>query len=209
MQRGYAYERQQSSDRNKSARAGSGGHAYRIQESGRSGEDYAERRPGRSTSRHRRRQQRLYRSILAIWVLAFVIGLLCGKIVFAKDTGLLARVEAGFAAEKSDDSTVETAGQKDGTEEKSNSSASGAGTMQIASAEDADSWQLTLVNADHPMEDGYRPRFLKSRIITILTAAPWPTYSRCWPMAGKKIWTSGFARLIGLSRSRPTSITIR
>ena len=30
--------------------------------------------------------------------------------------------------------------------------------MQIASAEDADSWQLTLVNADHPMEDGYRPQ---------------------------------------------------
>ena len=110
-------------------------------------------RTGRSISRRHRRQRRIYRSILAIWVLAFVIGLLCGKIVFAKDTGLLARAGVKFAAEKSENDDTET-GRDVGTGEKSG----GAGGLQTASAEDADSWKLTLVNATHPMEEGYRPR---------------------------------------------------
>ncbi len=107
-------------------------------------EAYGERRSERAETR-RRRQRRVYRSILAIWFLAFVIGLLCGKIVFAKDTGLLARVEAGLAAGKSENVSAS---------EKS----SGTGKFSTASSEDTDAWQLTLVNADHPMEEGYSPQ---------------------------------------------------
>lgn len=140
MQRGYAYERQQTGDRNRMERAEEG---------------YSGRRSEHSGSRRRRRgrQRRLYLSSLTIWILAFVIGLLCGKIVFAKDTGLLARAGARFAAEKSENDDTEADGDVGTGEQRG-----GAGGLQTASAEDGDSWQLTLVNADHPMEDGYRPQ---------------------------------------------------
>ena len=158
MQRGYVYERPQSGDRNSVERAGSGRHSYKIQENGRerAWEDYAVRRPGRSASRRRNRQRRIYRSILAIWILAFVIGLLCGKIVFAKDTGLLARAKAGIGAGRVGNSSIQTA--ENGNAGQENGGTEDAEGIQTVGKEDADSWQLTLVNADHPMEEGYRPQ---------------------------------------------------
>ena len=66
-------------------------------------------RPGRSESRRRRRQRQFYRILAAIWLMAFVLGLLCGKLVFAKETGLLARAGAEPAAEESENDRIQAA----------------------------------------------------------------------------------------------------
>lgn len=137
MQRGYVNESQK--------------RFYRTQE-----KSHSERRSGRALSR-RHRQRQMYRSILAIWILAFIIGLLCGKIVFAKETGLLARAEAEMAAGKSGDNGTQTE-ENDSAGQKNDGTGDDAAAIQTAGEEDADSWQLTLVNADHPMEKDYRPQ---------------------------------------------------
>lgn len=103
-------------------------------------------RPGRSESRRRRRQRQFYRILAAIWLMAFVLGLLCGKLVFAKETGLLARAGAEPAAEESGNDMTQTAEHD-------------SGTIDTLDGEESDGdWKLTLVNATHPMEEGYRPR---------------------------------------------------
>ncbi len=103
-------------------------------------------RPGRSESRRRRRQRQFYRVLAAIWLMAFVLGLLCGKLVFAKETGLLARAGAEPAAEESGNDMTQTAEHDSGTADNPDGEES-----------DGD-WKLTLVNATHPMAEGYRPR---------------------------------------------------
>ena len=103
-------------------------------------------RPGRSESRRRRRQRQFYRILAAIWLMAFVLGLLCGKLVFAKETGLLARAGAEPAAEASENDRTQTAEHDSGTADNPDGEES-----------DGD-WKLTLVNATHPMAEGYRPR---------------------------------------------------
>ena len=103
-------------------------------------------RPGRSESRRRRRQRQFYRILAAIWLMAFVLGLLCGKLVFAKETGLLARAGAEPAAEESENDRVQAAEHDSGTIDNPDGE------------ESAGDWKLTLVNATHPMAEGYRPR---------------------------------------------------
>ena len=103
-------------------------------------------RPGRSESRRRRRQRQFYRVLAAIWLMAFVLGLLCGKLVFAKETGLLARAGAEPAAEESGNDMTQTAEHDSGTIDNPDGE------------ESAGDWKLTLVNATHPMAEGYRPR---------------------------------------------------
>ena len=103
-------------------------------------------RPGRSESRRRRRQRQFYRILAAIWLMAFVLGLLCGKLVFAKETGLLARAGAEPAAEESENDRTQTAEHDNGTIDNPDGE------------ESAGDWKLTLVNATHPMAEGYRPR---------------------------------------------------
>ena len=103
-------------------------------------------RPGRSESRRRRRQRQFYRVLAAIWLMAFVLGLLCGKLVFAKETGLLARAGAEPAAEESGNDMTQTAEHDSGTADNPDGEES-----------DGD-WKLTLVNATHPMAEDYRPR---------------------------------------------------
>ncbi len=103
-------------------------------------------RPGRSESRRRRRQRQFYRILAAIWLMAFVLGLLCGKLVFAKETGLLARAGAEPAAEESGNDMTQTAEHD-------------SGTIDTLDGEESDGdWKLTLVNATHPMAEDYRPR---------------------------------------------------
>ena len=103
-------------------------------------------RPGRSESRRRRRQRQFYRILAAIWLMAFVLGLLCGKLVFAKETGLLARAGAEPAAEESENDRTQTAEHD-------------SGTIDTLDGEKSDGdWKLTLVNATHPMAEGYRPQ---------------------------------------------------
>ena len=103
-------------------------------------------RPGRSESRRRRRQRQFYRIFAAIWLMAFVLGLLCGKLVFAKETGLLARAGAESEAEESENDRTQTAEHDSGTIDN------------LDGEESAGDWKLTLVNATHPMAEGYRPR---------------------------------------------------
>ena len=102
-------------------------------------------RPGRSESRRRRRQRQFYRILAAIWLMAFVLGLLCGKLVFAKETGLLARAGAEPAEEESENDRVQAAEHDSGTADNPDGE------------ESAGDWKLTLVNATHPMAEGYRP----------------------------------------------------
>ena len=103
-------------------------------------------RPGRSESRRRRRQRQFYRILAAIWLMAFVLGLLCGKLVFAKETGLLARAGAEPATEESENDRVQAAEHDSGTADNPDGE------------ESAGDWKLTLVNATHPMAEGYRPQ---------------------------------------------------
>lgn len=103
-------------------------------------------RPGRSESRRRRRQRQFYRILAAIWLMAFVLGLLCGKLVFAKETGLLARAGAEPAVEESENDRTQTAEHDNGTIDNPDGE------------ESAGDWKLTLVNATHPMAEDYRPR---------------------------------------------------
>ena len=92
-------------------------------------------RPGRSESRRRRRQRQFYRILAAIWLMAFVLGLLCGKLVFAKETGLLARAGAEPEAEESENDRTQTAEHDNGTIDNPDGE------------ESAGDWKLTLVNA--------------------------------------------------------------
>ena len=103
-------------------------------------------RAGRSEFRRRRRQRQFYRILAAIWLMAFVLGLLCGKLVFAKETGLLARAGAEPAAEEAGNDRTQTAGHDSGTR------------ANPEGEESAGDWKLTLVNATHPMAEGYRPQ---------------------------------------------------
>lgn len=103
-------------------------------------------RAGRSESRRRRRQRQFYRILAAIWLMAFVLGLLCGKLVFAKETGLLARAGAEPAAEESGNDRTQMAEHDSGTRDNPDGE------------ESAGDWKLTLVNATHPMAEGYRPQ---------------------------------------------------
>lgn len=103
-------------------------------------------------ARRRIRKQRLYRQIFGFWLLAFVLGLICGKIVFARNTGLLAKAEAGIALEKNQNSGAEASTEGGG---RASGEAEG---IRTASEEETESWQLTLVNADHPMAEGCRPQ---------------------------------------------------
>ena len=92
--------------------------------------------------RRRRQQRRLLQSFCLIWFLAFLMGLLLGKLVFAGDTGHLAR--AGVFYEK--------AAWQEQTGWNTENAVS-----EEETADGDESWKLTLVNAKHPMEEGYSP----------------------------------------------------
>lgn len=140
-------------------------------------------RPGRSESRRRRRQRQFYRILAAIWLMAFVLGLLCGKLVFAKETGLLARAGAEPEAEESENDRTQTAEYDNGTIDNPDRGRKHRGL-------EADPGQRYTPHGGGLSSPGYR----KSRIITILTAGQWESCSRCWQTEGSRDWTSGSAR---------------
>lgn len=104
-------------------------------------------------ARKRRRKQAMQRKILGFCVFTFLLGVLCGKIVFAKSP-----------KEESEKMTAEyTENTKELSEQNSDSPVSDgiAGNLLAAgeaAGEDRDeAWKLTLVNKWNPMENGYKP----------------------------------------------------
>ena len=104
-------------------------------------------------TRKRRRKQAMQRKILGFCVFTFLLGVLCGRIVFAKSP-----------KEESEKMTAEyTKNIMELSEQNSDSPASDgiAGNLLAAgeaAGEDRDeAWKLTLVNKWNPMENGYKP----------------------------------------------------
>ena len=91
--------------------------------------------------RHRKRQKKLRRKILGFCLFTFLLGVLCGKLVFAKEQ----ESEGKSGSEKVRFSV------KEKLAEDTVSPGSG------GSEEEDDTWKLTLVNAWTPVEEGYAP----------------------------------------------------
>ena len=105
----------------------------------------------RQGQRRRRQQKALHRKIFGFCLFTFLLGVLFGKAVFAKETGLL--VQAGKMISSSAQETAEETGlAADG---KSGTVSDGASLSR--ETEKSSDWKLTLVNASHPMEEGYEP----------------------------------------------------
>ena len=97
--------------------------------------------------RKRKRKQAMQRKILGFCMFTFLLGVLCGRIVFAKDP----------------DADLEESGLKErpeviDSEIQENGSAGNlltAGGLLDENSED--SWSMVLVNRNHAVEDGYEP----------------------------------------------------
>ena len=102
-----------------------------------------EREVGRRRRQERREQQkRLCRTMFALCLLAFLLGVLCGRLAFAKE-----RAASG---------QEETGGEEDAGAMAGGAPGTAGGALSSGQADKAD-WRLTLVNASHPLEDGYVP----------------------------------------------------
>lgn len=88
----------------------------------------------------RRKIQRLQRKIIIVGVIAFVCGVLCGKIVFAN----------GENEKKSAEVMINTDQRKAENQVKST-------TAQENKSSEKEAWNLVLVNSTHYIEDGYEP----------------------------------------------------
>lgn len=109
-------------------------------------------------SRKRKRRQSMQRKILGFCLFTFLLGVLCGRIVFAKSGG-----------EKPDQISAENEGntpytaedpQWEQEPEKAAAKAEGiAGNLLETGKEtgEEEGWKLTLVNKWNPMEEGYKP----------------------------------------------------
>lgn len=107
-------------------------------------------------SKKRRRRQAMHRKILGFCVFTFLLGVLCGRIVFAKDA--MEEFERAFMDGSEDAKAEVAAGQS--LEEQELSETEGMGERMLAAGvEDKvdESWKLTLVNKWNPVEDGYEP----------------------------------------------------
>ncbi len=94
--------------------------------------------------KRRRRQRELRHKIAGFCLFTFLLGVLCGKIVFAKDGEDSRIVSRGMHGEKK-------AVGKEGV------ISLGMAAAELAD-EEKDSWNLVLVNHTHPMEEGYVPQ---------------------------------------------------
>ena len=102
-----------------------------------------QREVGRRRRQERREQQkRLCRTMFALCLLAFLLGVLCGRLAFAK--------------EKTVSGQEETGGEEDAGAMAGGAPGTAGGALSSGQADKAD-WRLTLVNASHPLEDGYVP----------------------------------------------------
>lgn len=93
----------------------------------------------------------MQRKILGFCVFTFLLGVFCGRIVFAKGP----KEDFGQAIEEDTESIIEVSA--DGAD--SPASEGIAGNMLTAGEETSkeEAWKLTLVNKWNPMEDGYKP----------------------------------------------------
>lgn len=100
--------------------------------------------------RRRRKKQAMQRKILGFCAFTFLLGVLCGRIVFAKvsEEGI-GQALAEYAQWSSDSGeTSEAEAQAEGI----------AGNLVTAGEEtQQEAWKLTLVNKWNPVEDGYKP----------------------------------------------------
>ena len=102
-----------------------------------------EREVGRRRWQERRKQQkRLCRTMFTLCLLAFLLGVLCGRLAFAKE-----RAASG---------QEETGGEEDAGAMAGGAPGTAGGALSSGQADKAD-WRLTLVNASHSLEDGYVP----------------------------------------------------
>lgn len=101
--------------------------------------------------RKRKRKQAMQRKILGFCVFTFLLGVLCGKIVFAKGP----KEESEQVTAESIENFVELSNQ-----EPDNPASEGISGSLLAAGEETskeEAWKLTLVNKWNPMEEGYKP----------------------------------------------------
>ncbi len=101
--------------------------------------------------RKRKRKQAMQRKILGFCVFTFLLGVLCGKIVFAKGP----KEESEQVTAESIENFVELSNQ-----EPDNPASEGISGNLLAAGEETskeEAWKLTLVNKWNPMEEGYKP----------------------------------------------------
>ena len=108
-------------------------------------------RDERREYKYRRRRQELHRKILGFCLFTFLLGVLFGKIVFAKETGLL---EQAWRLAEGRSSLADNK-DRDGFMQ---SSVENGNLPSVLDSPDQDDWKLTLVNASCPLEEGYTPK---------------------------------------------------
>ncbi len=96
-----------------------------------------------------RRRNHLQKKIVLFCMAAFLLGVLCGKLVFAKE-----EPSEDFAGEKMSIQLTEPETEK--TEKKVNINEGQASKKENVKKEEED-WKLVLVNGTHSMEEGYVP----------------------------------------------------
>ena len=106
--------------------------------------------------RRRRRQRELRRKILGFCLFTFLLGVLFGKIVFAKETGLLAQAQERMSM-AGEGSAGEGSGDRGGKAEAGAGYDGDSARGELSENYSSNDWRLTLVNASHPVEEGYSP----------------------------------------------------
>ena len=114
---------------------------------------YGEYEQENKALRKRKRKQAMQRKIIGFCLFTFLLGVLCGRIVFAKD------VEEEPAQSLAENTESIEYGLEESWQGQEASEMAIAGSMISAGreAEEEEDWKLTLVNKWNPMEDGYKP----------------------------------------------------
>ncbi|NBK93194.1 D-alanyl-D-alanine carboxypeptidase family protein [bacterium 1XD21-13] len=116
---------------------------------------YGEYEQENKALRKRKRKQAMQRKIIGFCLFTFLLGVLCGRIVFAKD------VEEEPAQSLAENTESIEYGLEESWQGQEASEMAIAGSMisagREAEEEEEEDWKLTLVNKWNPMEDGYKP----------------------------------------------------
>lgn len=95
--------------------------------------------------KHRRRQRNLQKKLTFFCMIAFLLGVLCGKLVFAKE-----EAETTLSEKKTNIRMTEP--------EKEKAVNINQGQMEKEESAEGDNWNLVLVNSTHFMEEDYVPQ---------------------------------------------------
>lgn len=95
--------------------------------------------------KHRRRQRNLQKKLTFFCMIAFLLGVLCGKLVFAKE-----EAETTLSEKKTNIQMTEP--------EKEKAVNINQGQMEKEESAEGDNWNLVLVNSTHFMEEDYVPQ---------------------------------------------------